>query len=64
MEIIPKLLFLLPSIFCCIFYGADGKVYEPCELAQEMITFHRFPKADIADCKDFSIPFAWLIVIG
>lgn len=30
------------------------KIYEPCELAKEMIEKHRFPKADIADCKFYT----------
>ena len=54
------LLFLCSSIY--LLYLVEGKVYEPCELAQEMITYHRFPKDAIADCKNFSTPFVLLIM--
>lgn len=37
-----------------VLFSADNvitKVYDPCDLAKEMVEKHRFTKTDIADCK-------------
>ncbi len=45
------ILYFAVLFITAFFENVTTKVFDPCDLAKQMIEKYKFPKADIADCK-------------